>query len=173
MSHLRRFADNGVAMIVVSAVGAGRIAKDVLPTRRGCLWRVSAKARNWNSAPTTAFILTPDKGDDGPDATVTLRHLKSRHGEARGRLPRFPTANGSDSIRTTHQATPADKGKLSTALAHLWRGSAAGRTPRKARTPMNAPRILQVGEEPPPMEPDPPRPPPAKSEQGEGQQSSR
>jgi replicative DNA helicase len=118
MSFLRQFADAGVAVIVVSAVGR---TKDV----RG---RSSYDAAGLNLASfkesselefgaDDAFILT-----NGKDDAVILRHLKSRHGECRDvelafhrRLQRFTpieafkTADVSqDAIRALWNRAPAD-----------------------------------------------------------------
>jgi replicative DNA helicase len=71
-----------------------------------------------------AFILTPDGEDAG---TVTLRHLKSRHGEAKdialafdGKLQRFTALAG-------EAANPAERGRLQSALAALWKRTAAAK----------------------------------------------
>jgi replicative DNA helicase len=99
MSYLRQFADAGVAVLVVSAVGR---SKD----RRG---RNSYSAEDLSLASfresselefgaDDAFILTPHRDGGG---RVVLRHLKSRHGALRNitlgfdrRLQRFtPSEN--------------------------------------------------------------------------------
>jgi replicative DNA helicase len=124
MDHLRRFADAGTAVVVVSAVGR---TKD----KRG---RSSYAGEGLNLASfresselefgcDDAFILTPD-ADDGDG--VTLRHLKSRHGEARDialtfdkKRQRFAPA--------VEQATHADAAARRSALAALWKRTATAR----------------------------------------------
>src|SRR5262249_41499915 len=120
MDYLRQFADAGVAVLVVSAVGR---TKD----RRG---RSSYGGNDLNLASfkesgeleygaDDAFILTRD-GESNSDL-VLLRHLKSRHGEARDITLRFD--------RSCQRFTPAmqiaepsavKSGRMQSALAALW-----------------------------------------------------
>ena len=85
MDYLRQFADAGIAVVVVSAVGRSKDSKGRSSyTARGCRLASFRESSELEFGADDAFILTPDQGDDsGPIATVTLRHLKSRHGEAR------------------------------------------------------------------------------------------
>jgi replicative DNA helicase len=119
MDYIRRFADLGFAVIVVSAVGR---TKD----RRG---RSSFAGDGLNLASfresselefgcDDAFILTPD-GDDQGDA-VTLRHLKSRHGEARDISLTFDRRHQRFTPAGADQAARPDTGKVQSELAALW-----------------------------------------------------
>lgn len=122
MNYLRQFADSGTAWMVVSAVGRGKDSKGRSTYSEGLSLASFRESSELEFGADDAFILTPDRSDDGPSATAILRHLKSRNGEARDltltfdrKLQRF------DSI--AHQA-PAVKGKLSAALTDLWNRSA-------------------------------------------------
>jgi replicative DNA helicase len=124
MDHLPRFADAEYAVIVISAIGRTR-------DRQG---RSSYSGEGLNLASfresseleygcDDAFLLTPDDSDgDG----VTLRHLKSRHGEARDipltfdrKRQRFTPVSG--------QETPADPAARRSARSELWRRTATAR----------------------------------------------
>ena len=76
MNYLRQFADNGMAMMVVSAVGRGKDSKGRSSYAEGLSLASFRESSELEFGADDAFILTPDKGDDGPAATVTLRHLK-------------------------------------------------------------------------------------------------
>jgi replicative DNA helicase len=122
MDYLRRFADAGVAVIVVSAVGRGKDSRGRSSYAGDSLSLASFReSSELEFGADDAFILTPDEKDD--DA-VSLRHLKARHSEAKDLelifdrpLQRFTaTASaGTVSKETT--------GKLRSALAELWKRS--------------------------------------------------
>jgi replicative DNA helicase len=98
MSHLRAFADAGIAVIVLSAVGrskdkSGRSSY----SGEGLNLASFRESSELESGADDAFILTPDHKVDGE---VILRHLKSRNGECRDvrmtfdkPLQRFTTIN--------------------------------------------------------------------------------
>jgi replicative DNA helicase len=120
MNYLRQFADAGVAMMVVSAVGRGKDSKGRSTYSEGLSLASFRESSELEIGADDAFILTPDKGANRPAESVTLRHLKSRHGEARdlalavdGKLQRFEPL-------TPHETPRAEKGKLQSALAELW-----------------------------------------------------
>jgi replicative DNA helicase len=122
MDYLRQFADAGVAVLVVSAVGRGKDGKGRSSYAGDALSLASFReSSELEFGADDAFILTPD-GEDG-DA-VTLRHLKARHSEAKDvqlrlarPLQRFtPVAAG---------PAPAERGKLQSTLAALWKRTAA------------------------------------------------
>jgi replicative DNA helicase len=126
MDYLCQFADAGTAVIVISAIGR---TKD----KRG---RSSYAGEGLNLASfresselefgcDDAFILVPD-ADDGEGDGVTLRHLKSRHGEALDlaltfdrKRQRFTSA--------VEQETHADATAKRSALAALWKRTATAR----------------------------------------------
>ena len=119
MDYLRQFADAGRAVVVVSAIGR---TKD----KRG---RSSYAGEGLNLASfresselefgcDDAFMLTPD-GDDGE--YVTLRHLKSRHGEALDLALTFDRKRQRFGPAIEQQADDAAK---RSALAALWKRTA-------------------------------------------------
>jgi replicative DNA helicase len=118
MDYLRQFADNGVAVVVLSAIGRTKDSKGRSSYAGDGLNLASFReSSELEYGADDAFLLTPD---DEEGAAVTLRHLKSRHGEPKDialdfcrRLQRF----------TPHsdQAARPDTGKLQSALAALWK----------------------------------------------------
>ena len=119
MNYLRQFADAGVAVMVVSAVGRSKdkhgrntYAGDELSLAS---YRESSELK---FGADDAYILTPDGDADG--GTVTLRHLKSRHGES---LDLTLTFDGKRQLFVPTDAEPSnalDSGRLQSALAALW-----------------------------------------------------
>ncbi len=116
MNYLRQFADAGVAVMVISAVGRGRDSKGRSSYVEGLSLASFRESSELEFGADDAFILALNEDRD----SVTLRHLKSRHGEPRdidldfdGKLQRF-----------TSRSEPADTGKLQAALAALWKQTA-------------------------------------------------
>jgi replicative DNA helicase len=122
MDHLRRFADNETAVIVVSAVGRTKDSKGRSSyAGEGLNLASFRESSELEFGADDAFILTTD--DDQGDG-VTLRHLKSRHSECRDielifhrKHMRFTPA-GSD------QGPRPNASKLKSALSALWAGTA-------------------------------------------------
>jgi replicative DNA helicase len=122
MDFLRQFADAGVAVVVVSAIGRTKDSKGRSTYAGDGLNLASFReSSELEFGADDAFILTPD--DDQGDA-VTLRHLKSRHGECRDlaltfdrRLQRFAAGGATGEPRP-------DKGQMKSALAALWKRTA-------------------------------------------------
>jgi replicative DNA helicase len=118
MNYLRQFADAGTAVIVISAIGRTKDSKGRSSyAGEGLNLASFRESSELEFGADDAFILTA--ADDQGDA-VTLRHLKSRHGECRDleltfhrRHQRFTPA-GSD------LGPRPDAGKLQSALAALW-----------------------------------------------------
>jgi replicative DNA helicase len=121
MDFLRQFADAGTAVMVISAIGR---TKD----RRG---RSSYAGDGLNLASfresselefgcDDAFILTPD-GDDAEGEAVSLRHLKSRHGEARDIALVFARKRQRFTPAAADLGTPTDAAARRSALAALWK----------------------------------------------------
>jgi replicative DNA helicase len=119
MDYLRQFADADTAVIVVSAVGRTKDGKGRSSYSGDGLNLASLReSSELEYGADDAFILVPD-GDDQGDAVI-LRHLKSRHGEAKDidltfhrRHQRFTPAGGDQGQRP-------DAGKVKSALAALW-----------------------------------------------------
>jgi len=81
MDYLRKFADAGVAVLVVAAVGRTRDSKGRSTYSGDGLNLASFReSSELEFGADDAFILVPD--EKTPER-VTLRHLKSRHGETR------------------------------------------------------------------------------------------
>src|SRR5215468_4459824 len=119
MNYLRQFADAGVAVVVVSAVGRGRDSKGRSSYAEGLSLASFRESSELEFGADDAFILTPDPDAGGDADAVLLRHLKSRHGEQADiplrferRYQRFAAAGGGPK--------PAERGKLRAALAELW-----------------------------------------------------
>jgi replicative DNA helicase len=124
MDYLRQFADAGVAVLVVSAVGRGKDAKGRSSYAGDVLSLASFReSSELEFGADDAFLLVPEADTED---LVTLRHLKARHSEANDlqlhferRLQRFtPLAV---------EPTPADRGKLKSALSALWNRTAPAR----------------------------------------------
>src|SRR5262245_46320780 len=119
MDYLRQFADAGVAVVVVSAIGRTKDNKGRSTyAGEGLNLASFRESSELEFGCDDAFILTPDDDDQGN--AVTLRHLKSRHGEAKDigltfhrRHQRFTPAGGDQGPRP-------DAAKVKSALAALW-----------------------------------------------------
>jgi replicative DNA helicase len=123
MDYLRQFADNGTAVIVVSAIGRTKDSKGRSSyAGEGLNLASFRESSELEFGADDAFILTTD--DDQGDG-VTLRHLKSRHSECRDidltfhrKHQRFTPAGSDQDLRP-------DAGKLQSDLADLWARTAA------------------------------------------------
>jgi replicative DNA helicase len=125
MDYLRQFADAGVAVIVVSAVGRSKDKSGRNSYSIGLNLASFRESSELEFGADSAFILTPD----GPDASegVTLKHLKDRHGECRDIALCFDGAR--QAFTPADRADAPDAGKLGSALVALWnRTPAAGET---------------------------------------------
>jgi replicative DNA helicase len=120
MDYLRKFADAGTAVLVISAIGRSKDNQGRSTySGEGLNLASFRESSELEFGADDAFILTPD-GED-TDA-VTLRHLKSRHGECQDlaltfcrRLQRFEAAAAT---------TAAERSKLQGEVADLWARSA-------------------------------------------------
>jgi replicative DNA helicase len=127
MNYLRQFADAGTAVIVISAIGRTKDKRGRSSyTGDGLNLASFRESSELEFGCDDAYILTPD-GDDGVGDGVTLRHLKSRHGEARDialtfdkKRQRFTTA------AVTPETKAGDAAKRSS-LAALWKRTEAAR----------------------------------------------
>jgi len=77
MAYLRRFADAGVAVVVVAAVSRGKDGKGRSSYAEGLGLASFRESSELEFGADDAFLLAPDPKDSG---AVTLRHLESRHG---------------------------------------------------------------------------------------------
>lgn len=120
MDYLRQFADAGVAVVVVSAVGRSRDNRGRNTYAGDGLNLASFReSSELEYGADDAFIVAPDADPD--TQRVTLRHLKSRHGETKDLPLLFDRAHQSFTVETS-TATHAkpDTGKMRSVLASLW-----------------------------------------------------
>jgi replicative DNA helicase len=118
MDYLRRFADAGVAVLVVAAVGRTKDAKGRQSYAADALNLASFReSSELEFGADDCYILAPDTKDAD---RVTLRHLKSRHGEQRDIALTFDKARQAFTPRGSSAAPPKPDGKLQAALRLLW-----------------------------------------------------
>jgi replicative DNA helicase len=124
MDYLRRFADAGVAIIVVAALARGKDDRGRSSYRDGLSLASFRETSELEYGADDAFILVPDDDasteGDSP-SRVVLKHLKSRYGETKdiilafdGKHQRFTP------VEPSKPAPRADNGKLQVALRVLW-----------------------------------------------------
>lgn len=125
MDYLRQFADAGLAVLVVAAVGRTRDNKGRSSYAADGLNLASFReSSELEFGADDAFILGPEARDAG---LVTLRHLKARHGEQRDVPLRFDKARQAFTPEDSSAETDArPDGKLLSALRGLWGSAAAG-----------------------------------------------
>jgi replicative DNA helicase len=122
MDYLRQFADAGTAVIVVSAIGRTKDSKGRSTyTGDGLNLASFRESSELEFGADDAFILIPDDQGDA----VTLRHLKSRHGECRDLVLSFDRRLQRFAAGGTTGAPRSDPGKKQSALAALWKRTAA------------------------------------------------
>lgn len=128
MDYLRQFADAGVAVLVLAAVGRTKDAKGRSSYSGDGLNLASFReSSELEFGADDAFILVPSEGGaDYGTVTVTVKHLKARHTEPKDlvldfdrRTQRF--SEGEDP-RTWNPDGPGGRGrgKLQSALAAAW-----------------------------------------------------
>jgi replicative DNA helicase len=123
MDYLRQFADNGTAVIVVSAIGRTKDSKGRSSyAGEGLNLASFRESSELEFGADDAFILTTD--DDQGDG-VTLRHLKSRHSECRDVELTFHRKQQRFSPIGADQGPRPEPGKLQSDLADLWARTAA------------------------------------------------
>lgn len=118
MDYLRQFADAGTAVIVVSAVGRTKDGRGRSSYSGDGLNLASFReSSELEYGADDAFILVPD--DDQGEA-ITLRHLKSRHGECRDLELAFHRKHQRFTPAGSDPGPRPDAGKVQSALAALW-----------------------------------------------------
>jgi replicative DNA helicase len=134
MDYLRQFADAGTAVIVISAIGRTKDSSGRSSYSGDGLNLASFReSSELEFGADDAFILVPD--DDQGDA-ITLRHLKTRHGEAKdialtffrkhqrfeaaGAGPGSKSGGGPKSASGEKKSPKPDPEKVKSALAALW-----------------------------------------------------
>lgn len=118
MSYLRQFADAGVAIIVVAAVGRTKDKQGRSSYAGDGLNLASFReSSELEFGADDAFILVPSPKDDDQ---VVLRHLKARHTEAKDLVLRFDRACQRFESPNYEWSDGRDSGKLTSALSALW-----------------------------------------------------
>ena len=126
MDYLRQFADAGVAVLVVAAVGRTKDSKGRTSySGDGLNLATFRESSELEFGADDAFMLVPSEdGGDYGTVTVTLRHLKARHTEPKDlvlefdrRTQRFTEA---EDPRTLEPDGGPAQGKLQVGLAPLW-----------------------------------------------------
>jgi replicative DNA helicase len=116
---LRQFADAGVAVVVVAAVARTRDGKGRSTyAGEGLNLASFRESSELEFGCDDAFILTPDDDDQGE--AVTLRHLKSRHGEAKDIALTFDRRHQRFMPAGADAGPRPDAAKVKSALAALW-----------------------------------------------------
>ena len=135
MDYLRQFADAGLGVIVLSAVGRSKDDKGRSSYAGSGLSLASFReSSELEFGCDDAFILHPEDENAEGDA-MRLRHLKSRHGDARDLLltfdrPRMSFASQSpfdqpDNSRSKGKPARGSNGKMLSELVDLWNRPAA------------------------------------------------
>jgi replicative DNA helicase len=123
MDYLRRFADAGVAIIVVAALARSKDAKGRSSYTDGLSLASFRETSELEYGADDAFIVAPadNTGEGEASSRVVLKHLKSRHGETKDialtfnrKRQRFTPAEPAG------PAPRADNGKLQAALRAMW-----------------------------------------------------
>lgn len=123
MNYLRQFAEAGVAVVVVAAVGrtkdkSGRSSYD----GDGLNLASFRESSELEFGADDAFILAPDK----QPGRVVLRHLKARHTEPRDLTLEFDGACQRFSPVDRTWRPDADNGRLRQDLAAMWNSTTVG-----------------------------------------------
>lgn len=124
MDFIRQFADAGMAVVVISAVGRTKDSRGRSSYSGDGLNLASFReSSELEYGADDAFILHLDENDTERQS-VKLKHLKSRHGECRDMLLNFdrPRQCFMPKDTSTH---PEDKGKLMSALSAAWSNTPA------------------------------------------------
>jgi replicative DNA helicase len=121
MSYIRQFADAGVAIIVVAALARSK-DKSGRSSYTGVSLTSFRETSELEYGADDAFILAPD-GEIGssPSLSLSLRHLKSRHGETRDIRLSFDRPHQRFTVKPAPRPKPPKPdGKLTIAIAALW-----------------------------------------------------
>jgi replicative DNA helicase len=121
MSYLRQFADAGTALIVVAAVSRSKDSKGRSSYGEGLNLASFRETSELEYGADDAFIIAPGEGEGKPSSCVVLKHLKSRHGEARDIALTFDKPHQRFTpVEPSEPPSRADAGKFQTALKALW-----------------------------------------------------
>jgi replicative DNA helicase len=123
MDYLRQFADAGVAILVVAALARSKDAKGRSSYSDGLSLASFRETSELEYGADDAFILSPadDESEGDSPSLVTLKHLKSRHGETKDIALTFDRPHQRFSPAEPAGPAPrADNGKLQATLRAMW-----------------------------------------------------
>jgi replicative DNA helicase len=123
MDYLRQFADAGVAILVVAALARSKDAKGRSSYSDGLSLASFRETSELEYGADDAFILAPadDESEGDSPSLVTLKHLKSRHGETKDITLTFDRPHQRFVSAAPAGPTPrADNGKLQATLRAMW-----------------------------------------------------
>jgi replicative DNA helicase len=118
MDYLRQFADADTAVVVVSAIGRTKDSKGRSTyAGEGLNLASFRESSELEFGADDAFILT---SDDAEENGVTLRHLKSRHGETKDLALVFDRKRQSFTAASDTRTAAPDRRHQRSALGALW-----------------------------------------------------
>ena len=122
MDFLRQFADAGVGLIVVAAVGRTKDKKGRSSYAGDGLNLASFReSSELEFGADDAYILVPSDGDDeASNVSVTLKHLKARHSQPKDLVLNFDRPTQRFEVATLGQPWNPDGGRLQSALSAAW-----------------------------------------------------
>jgi replicative DNA helicase len=124
MDYLRRFADAGVAIIVVAALARSKDAKGRSSYTDGLSLASFRETSELEYGADDAFILAPSgaaESEGEASSVVVLKHLKSRHGETKDIALTFDRKHQRFTPAELSAPVPrAEKGRLQASLKALW-----------------------------------------------------
>lgn len=121
MDYLRQFANVGVAVIVVSAVGRSKDKQGRNSYKDGLNLASFRESSELEFGADSAFILSPDGDGEG----VTLKHLKDRYGECRDIPLRFDGEHQSFTMAGAVEPPVTSSVALVASLESLWNATPA------------------------------------------------
>jgi replicative DNA helicase len=118
MDYLRQFADAGVAVIVISAIGRTKDSKGRSSYAGDGLNLASFReSSELEFGADDAFLLVPEGKAEG---AVRLRHLKARHGEPRDLVLEFNRPLQRFGLLSRPAVHQVDRKQVQAAVAKLW-----------------------------------------------------
>lgn len=122
MSYIRQFADAGVAIIVVAALARSKDKAGRSSYTDGLSLASFRETSELEYGADDAFILAVNgEIGDSPSLPVSLKHLKSRHGETRDIALTFDRPHQRFTVEPAAGPAPrADSGRLTAVLQAMW-----------------------------------------------------
>ena len=121
MGYLRQFADAGTALIVLAAVSRSKDGKGRSSYSEGLNLASFRESSELEFGCDDAYLLVPADPDEASSPRVVLKHLKSRHGEAKDLHLSFDRPHQRFTpAEPSLQPTRGEAGRLQTAMRSLW-----------------------------------------------------